>query len=238
MRGKSKQRGYGVRGDNSVRTRTNTALCERRYFGRDCRTTLAARNGEDFSGIPAEWCETLVRMARIAACGFEDAYDKDELADFAVYSVLKVLADIAANGEELDADRAASVCYAYSCGAIRSMLSNRREMASRTCSYDLIEGDDNRPFYDLIIDASAMHTLSPRARQLLNEAIMYSTTHDADRTLTYTSKGNIRVRSSYKCDELSLFTVARLHLGWAASTASRVVNEIRDDFFPNFCVRM
>ena len=92
--------------------------------------------------------------------------------------------------------------------------------------------------YDLIIDENAARGLSDRAQLLLHTAIEYATTHNADRELTYTTKGNIRVRSTLKNDELSLFTVARLHLGWASSTASRVVNELRDNFFPNYCVRM
>ena len=93
-------------------------------------------------------------------------------------------------------------------------------------------------YYDLIIDEGAWSGISERASLLLHTAIEYATTTKSDRQLTYTTKGNIRVRSNYKSDELSLFSVARTYLGWAASTASRVVNELRDNFFPNYCVRM
>lgn len=234
MRGKSKQRGYGVRGNNCERDRIAAATRSRRYFGRDCRTTLAARNGEDFSSIPESWCKELLRVSRIVASNL-CVYDVDEAADFAVYSCVKVLSDIKNKGEELDNDKLFSICYSYCLGSIKSLLTNRRMWNQR-----FVHGVEfvDCCHYDLLIDESAITHMSDRAQKLLNAAIEYCTTHKEDRTLTYTTKGNIRVRSSYKNDELSLFTVARLHLGWASSTASRVVNEIRDDFFPNYCIRM
>lgn len=236
MRGKSRQRGYGVRGDGlDLRKRAEAVNCHHRYYGRDCRTSKAARDGEDFSVIPVEWCKELIRVARIVSAKFE-MFDEDEAADFAVYSVLKVLADIYKRGERPDADKLFSICYAYCEGVMRSIRTSRASLAK----YDggVVNCETGAAVYDFIIDENAARGLSDRAQLLLHTAIEYATTHNADRELTYTTKGNIRVRSNQKCDELSLFTVARLHLGWASSTASRVVNELRDDFFPNYCVRM
>lgn len=236
MRGKSRQRGYGVRGDGmDLKKRINAINHEHRYFGKNCRTTIAAHNGEDFSGIPVEWCNELIRVSRIVAVKLE-MWDEDEASDFAVYSVLKVLADIYERGERPDQDRLFSICYSYCEGVMKSIRTSRNNLSK----YDggTVNTENCGTVYDFIIDEGAALGLSDRAQLLLHTAIEYATTHNADRELTYTTKGNIRVRSTLKNDELSLFTVARLHLGWASSTASRVVNELRDDFFPNYCVRM
>lgn len=236
MRGKSRHRGYGPRGTtNGYKRHLAAILHEHRYFGKNCRTTLAARNGEDFSAIPVEWCNELMRVSRIVSEKME-MWDRDECADYAVYSVLKVLADIYNKGERPEADRLFSICYAYCEGVMKSIRTSRNNLAK----YDggVVNIETGCAVYDLIIDENAARGLSERAQLLLHTAIEYATTHNADRELTYTTKGHIRVRSTLKNDELSLFTVARLHLGWASSTASRVVNELRDNFFPNYCVRM
>ena len=235
MRGKSKHTGYGVRGDNSRKRRENSANAAHRYFGKDCRTTVACRNGEDFSGIPVEWCEELIRVSRIVSEKLE-MFDKEEAQSFAVYSVLKVLKDIHERGEVLDSRALFSVCYAYCQGAMLSMRAS--EMWRSRYVGGAINEETGGEYYDLIIDEGAWSGISERASLLLHTAIEYATTTKIDRQLTYTTKGNIRVRSNYKSDELSLFSVARTYLGWAASTASRVVNELRDNFFPNYCVRM
>lgn len=236
MRGKSSHRGYGPRGTtNGFKNHLAAIQHEHRYFGKNCRTTLAARNGEDFSSIPVEWCNELMRVSRIVSEKME-MWDRDECADYAVYSVLKVLADIYNKGERPEADRLFSICYAYCEGVMKSIRTSRNNLAK----YDggVVNIETGGAVYDLIIDENAARGLSDRAQLLLHTAIEYATTHNADRELTYTTKGNIRVRSTLKNDELSLFTVARLHLGWASSTASRVVNELRDNFFQNYCVRM
>lgn len=235
MRGKSKHRGYGVRGDNSRKTRENSANAAHRYFGRDCRTTVACRNGEDFSGIPVEWCEELIRVSRIVSEKLE-MFDKEEAQSFAIYSVLKVLKDIHDRGDALSRGSLFSVCYSYCMGAMRSMITS--ENWNRKYLGGALNEETGGKYYDLLIDEGAWSGLSDRASLLLNTAIEYATTTKCDRQLTYTTKGKIRVRSNYKSDELSLFSVARTYLGWAASTASRVVNELRDNFFPNYCVRM
>lgn len=236
MRGRSKQRGYGVHGDGlSLRQRAEAVNCHHRYYGRDCRTSRAARDGEDFSAIPVEWCKELIRVSRIVSEKLE-MFDKDEAQSFAIYSVLKVLNDIHERGEVLSSRALFSVCYSYCMGAMRSMR------ASENCNQKYLGGVLNEEtggeYYDLLIDEGAWSRISDRASLLLNTAIQYATTTKCDRQLTYTTKGKIRVRSNYKNDELSLFSVARTYLGWAASTASRVVNELRDNFFPNYCVRM
>ena len=235
MRGKSKHRGYGVRGDNSSRTRENSANAEHRYFGRNCRTTVACRNGEDFSGIPVEWCEELIRVSRIVSEKME-MFDKDEAQSFAIYSVLKVLKDIHERGEVLSGGRLFSVCYSYCLGAMRSMRTS--EMWNSKYIGGALNEEIGGEYYDLIIDDGAWSGISDKASLLLHTAILYSTSTKCDRKLTYTTKGKIRVRSNYKTDELSIFSVARTFLGWSASTASRVVNELRENFFPNYCVRM
>ena len=235
MRGKSKHTGYGVRGDNSRRSRESSANAEHRYFGRDCRTTVACRNGEDCSGIPVEWCEELIRVSRIVSEKLE-MFDKDEAQSFAIYSVLKVLKDIHERGDVLSSRALFSVCYSYCMGAMRSMRSS--EKWNQKYVGAVLNEEIGGEYYDLIIDEDAWSGISDRASLLLHTAIEYATTTKSDRQLTYTTKGNIRVRSNYKSDELSLFSVARTYLGWAASTASRVVNELRDNFFPNYCVRM
>ena len=235
MRGKSKHTGYGVRGDNSRRTRENSANAAHRYFGRDCRTTVACRNGEDFSGIPVEWCEELIRVSRIVSEKLE-MFDKDEAQSFAIYSVLKVLKDIHERGDVLSSRALFSVCYSYCMGAMRSMRSS--EKWNQKYVGAVLNEEIGGEYYDLIIDEDAWSGISDRASLLLHTAIEYATTTKSDRQLTYTTKGKIRVRSNYKSDELSLFSVARTYLGWAASTASRVVNALRDNFFPNYCVRM
>ena len=235
MRGKSKHRGYGVRGDNSRRTRENSANAEHRYIGKDCRTTVACRNGEDFSGIPVEWCEELIRVSRIVSEKLE-MFDKEEAQSFAIYSVLKVLNDIHKRGEVLSSRALFSVCYSYCMGAMCSLITSERYNSKYVGG--ALNEETGGEYYDLIIDEGAWSGISDRASLLLNTAIEYATTNNSDRQLTYTTKGKIRVRSNYKCDELSLFSVARTYLGWAASTASRVVNELRDNFFPNYCVRM
>ena len=235
MRGKSKHTGYGVRGDNSRKRRENSANAAHRYFGKDCRTTVACRNGEDFSGIPVEWCEELIRVSRIVSEKLE-MFDKEEAQSFAVYSVLKVLKDIHERGEVLDSRALFSVCYAYCQGAMLSMRAS--EMWRSRYVGGAINEETGGEYYDLIIDEGAWSGISERASLLIHTAIEYATTTKIDRQLTYTTKGNIRVRSNYKSDELSLFSVARTYLGWATSTASRVVNELRDNFFPNYCVRM
>lgn len=235
MRGKSKHTGYGVRGDNSRRTRENSANAEHRYFGKNCRTTIACRNGEDFSCIPVEWCEELIRVSRIVSEKLE-MFDKDEAQSFAVYSVLKVLKDIHDRGEALSRGSLFSVCYSYCLGAMRSLITSERYNSKYVGG--ALNEETGGEYYDLLIDEGAWSGISDRASLLLNTAIQYATTTKIDRQLTYTTKGKIRVRSNYKSDELSLFSVARTYLGWAASTASRVVNELRDNFFPNYCVRM
>ena len=235
MRGKSKHTGYGVRGDNSRRTRENSANAAHRYFGKNCRTTVACRNGEDFSSIPVEWCEELIRVSRIVSEKLE-MFDKDEAQSFAIYSVVKVLKDIHERGEVLSRSKLFSVCYSYCMGAMRSMRSS--EKWNQKYVGAVLNEEIGGEYYDLIIDEDAWSGISDRASLLLHTAIEYATTTKSDRQLTYTTKGNIRVRSNYKSDELSLFSVARTYLGWAASTASRVVNELRDNFFPNYCVRM
>ena len=235
MRGKSKHTGYGVRGDNSRRTREKSANAAHRYFGRDCRTTVACRNGDDFSGIPVEWCEELIRVSRIVSEKLE-MFDKDEAQSFAIYSVLKVLKDIHERGDVLSSRALFSVCYTYCMGAMRSMRSS--EKWNQKYVGAVLNEEIGGEYYDLIIDEDAWSGISDRASLLLHTAIEYATTTKSDRRLTYTTKGNLRVRSNYKSDELSLFSVARTYLGWAASTASRVVNELRDNFFPNYCVRM
>ena len=235
MRGKSKHTGYGVRGDNSRRTRENSANSAHRYFGKNCRTTVACRNGEDFSSIPVEWCEELIRVSRIVSEKLE-MFDKDEAQSFAIYSVLKVLKDIHERGDVLSSRALFSVCYSYCMGAMRSMRSS--EKWNQKYVGAVLNEEIGGEYYDLIIDEDAWSGISDRASLLLHTAIEYATTTKSDRQLTYTTKGNIRVRSNYKRDELSLFSVARTYLGWAASTASRVVNELRDNFFPNYCVRM
>ena len=235
MRGKSKHTGYGVRGDNSRKRRENSANAAHRYFGKDCRTTVACRNGEDFSGIPVEWCEELIRVSRIVSEKLE-MFDKDEAQSFAIYSVLKVLKDIHERGDVFSSRALFSVCYSYCMGAMRSMRSS--EKWNQKYVGAVLNEDIGGEYYDLIIDEDAWSGISDRASLLLHTAIEYATTTKSDRQLTYTTKGNIRVRSNYKSDELSLFSVARIYLGWAASTASRVVNELRDNFFPNYCVRM
>lgn len=235
MRGKSKHTGYGVRGDNSRRTRENSANAEHRYFGKNCRTTIACRNGEDFSCIPVEWCEELIRVSRIVSEKLE-MFDKDEAQSFAVYSVLKVLKDIHDRGEALSRGSLFSVCYSYCLGAMRSLITSERHNSKYVGG--ALNEETGGEYYDLLIDEGAWSGISDRASLLLNTAIQYATTTKIDRQLTYTTKGKIRVRSNYKSDELSLFSVARTYLGWAASTASRVVNELRDNFFPNYCVRM
>lgn len=235
MRGKSKHTGYGVRGDNSRRTRENSANAEHRYFGKNCRTTIACRNGEDFSNIPVEWCNKLIRVSRIVSEKLE-MFDKDEAQSFAVYSVLKVLKDIHDRGDVLSSRALFSVCYSYCMGAMRSMRSS--EKWNQKYVGAVLNEEIGGEYYDLIIDEGAWSGISDRASLLLHTAIEYATTTKIDRRLTYTTKGKIRVRSNYKSDELSLFSVARTYLGWAASTASRVVNELRDNFFPNYCVRM
>ena len=235
MRGKSKHTGYGVRGDNSRRTRENSANAAHRYFGRDCRTTVACRNGEDFSGIPVEWCEELIRVSRIVSEKLE-MFDKEEAQSFAIYSVLKVLKDIHDRGDALSRGSLFSVCYSYCMGAMRSMIAS--ENWNRKYLGGALNEETGGEYYDLLIDEGAWSGISDRASLLLHTAIEYATTTKNDRQLTYTTKGKIRVRSNYKSDELSLFSVARTYLGWAASTASRVVNELRDNFFPNYCVRM
>ena len=235
MRGKSKHTGYGVRGDNSRRSRESSANAEHRYFGRDCRTTVACRNGEDFSGIPVEWCEELIRVSRIVSEKTE-MFDKDEAQSFAIYSVVKVLKDIHERGEVLSRSKLFSVCYSYCLGAMLSMrVSETRKQKSVGGT---LNEDIGGEYYDILIDEGAWNGISDKASLLLHTAIQYATTTNCDRRLSYTTKGNIRVRSNYKCDELSLFSVARTYLGWAASTASRVVNELRENFFPNYCVRM
>ena len=235
MRGKSKHTGYGVRGDNSRRTREKSANAAHRYFGRDCRTTVACRNGDDFSGIPVEWCEELIRVSRIVSEKLE-MFDKDEAQSFAIYSVLNVLKDIYERGDVLSSRALFSVCYSYCMGAMRSMRSS--EKWNQKYVGAVLNEEIGGEYYDLIIDEDAWSGISDRASLLLHTAIEYATTTKRDRQLTYTTKGKIRVRSNYKSDELSLFSVARTYLGWAASTASRVVNELRDNFFPNYCVRM
>lgn len=235
MRGKSKHTGYGVRGDNSRRTRENSANATHRYFGKNCRTTIACKSGEDFSCIPVEWCEELIRVSRIVSEKLE-MFDRDEAQSFAVYSVLKVLKDIHDRGDALSRGSLFSVCYSYCTGAMRSMRSS--EKWNQKYVGAVINEEIGGEYYDLIIDEGAWSGISDRASLLLNTAIEYATTTKIDRQLTYTTKGKIRVRSNYKSDELSLFSVARTYLGWAASTASRVVNELRDNFFPNYCVRM
>lgn len=235
MRGKSKHTGYGVRGDNSRRTRENSANATHRYFGKNCRTTIACKAGEDFSGIPVEWCEELIRVSRIVSEKLE-MFDKDEAQSFAVYSVLKVLKDIHDRGEALSRGSLFSVCYSYCMGAMRSMRSS--EKWNQKYVGGALNEEIGGEYYDLIIDEDAWSGISDRASLLLHTAIEYATTTKSDRQLTYTTKGKIRVRSNYKSDELSLFSVARTYLGWAASTSSRVVNELRDNFFPNYCVRM
>ena len=235
MRGKSKHTGYGVRGDNSRRTRENSANAAHRYFGKNCRTTVACRNGEDFSSIPVEWCEELIRVSRIVSEKLE-MFDKDEAQSCAIYSVLKVLKDIHERGDVLSSRALFSVCYSYCMGAMRSMRSS--EKWNQKYVGAVLNEEIGGEYYDLIIDEDAWSGISDRASLLLHTAIEYATTTKSDRQLTYTTKGNIRVRSNYKSDELSLFSVARTYLGWAASTASRVVNELRDNFFPNYCVRM
>ena len=235
MRGKSKHTGYGVRGDNSRKTRENSANAAHRYFGRDCRTTVACRNGEDFSGIPVEWCKELIRVSRIVSEKLE-MFDKEEAQSFAIYSVLKVLKDIHDRGDALSRGSLFSVCYSYCMGAMRSMISSEK-WNQKYLGGELNE-ETGGEYYDLLIDEGAWSGISDRASLLLHTAIEYATTTKNDRQLTYTTKGKIRVRSNYKSDELSLFSVARTYLGWAASTASRVVNELRDNFFPNYCVRM
>ena len=235
MRGKSKHTGYGVRGDNSRRTREKSANAAHRYFGRDCRTTVACRNGDDFSGIPVEWCEELIRVSRIVSEKLE-MFDKDEAQSFAIYSVLNVLKDIHERGDVLSSRALFSVCYSYCMGAMRSMRSS--EKWNQKYVGAVLNEEIGGEYYDLIIDEDAWSGISDRASLLLHTAIEYATTTKRDRQLTYTTKGKIRVRSNYKSDELSLFSVARTYLGWAASTASRVVNELRDNFFPNYCVRM
>ena len=235
MRGKSKHTGYGVRGDNSRRTREKSANAAHRYFGKNCRTTVACRNGEDFSGIPVEWCAELIRVSRIVSEKLE-MFDKDEAQSFAIYSVLKVLKDIHDRGDALSRGSLFSVCYSYCMGAMRSMITS--ENWNRKYLGGALNEETGGEYYDLLIDEGAWIGLSDRASLLLNTAIEYATTTKCDRQLTYTTKGKIRVRSNYKSDELSLFSVARTYLGWAASTASRVVNELRDNFFPNYCVRM
>ena len=235
MRGKSKHTGYGVRGDNSRKRRENSANAAHRYFGKDCRTTVACRNGEDFSGIPVEWCAELIRVSRIVSEKLE-MFDKEEAQSFAIYSVLKVLKDIHERGDVLSSRALFSVCYSYCMGAMRSMRSS--EKWNQKYVGAVLNEEIGGEYYDLIIDEDAWSGISDRASLLLHTAIEYATTTKSDRQLTYTTKGNIRVRSNYKSDELSLFSVARTYLGWAASTASRVVNELRDNFFPNYCVRM
>ena len=235
MRGKSKHTGYGVRGDNSRKRRENSANAAHRYFGKNCRTTVACRNGEDFSSIPVEWCEELIRVSRIVSEKLE-MFDKDEAQSFAIYSVLKVLKDIHERGDVLSSRALFSVCYSYCMGAMRSMRSS--EKWNQKYVGAVLNEEIGGEYYDLIIDEDAWSGISDRASLLLHTAIEYATTTKSDRQLTYTTKGNIRVRSNYKSDELSLFSVARTYLGWAASTASRVVNELRDNFFPNYCVRM
>ena len=235
MRGKSKHTGYGVRGDNSRKRRENSANAAHRYFGKNCRTTVACRNGEDFSRIPVEWCEELIRVSRIVSEKL-DMFDKEEAQSFAVYSVLKVLKDIHERGEVLNSRALFSVCYSYCMGVMRSMRTSDRWNSKYLGG--VLNEETGGEYYDLLIDEGAWNGISDRASLLLNTAIEYATTTKLDRRLTYTTKGNIRVRSNYKCDELSLFSVARTYLGWAASTASRVVNELRDNFFPNYCVRM
>ena len=235
MRGKSKHTGYGVRGDNSRRTREKSANAAHRYFGKNCRTTVACRNGEDFSSIPVEWCEELIRVSRIVSEKLE-MFDKDEAQSFAIYSVLKVLKDIHYRGDVLSSRALFSVCYSYCMGAMRSMISS--EKWNQKYVGAVLNEEIGGEYYDLIIDEDAWSGISDRASLLLHTAIEYATTTKRDRQLTYTTKGKIRVRSNYKSDELSLFSVARTYLGWAASTASRVVNELRDNFFPNYCVRM
>ena len=135
MRGKSKHTGYGVRGDNSRRSRESSANAEHRYFGKDCRTTVACRNGEDFSGIPVEWCEELIRVSRIVSENL-DMFDKDEAQSFAIYSVLKVLKDIHERGEALSRERLFSVCYSFCLGAMRSMKTSlrRKNSTSKSCT--------------------------------------------------------------------------------------------------------
>lgn len=235
MRGKSKHTGYGVRGDNSRKTREKSANASHRYFGRDCRTTVACRNGDDFSDIPVEWCEELIRVSRIVSEKLE-MFDKEEAQSFAIYSVLKVLKDIHDRGDALSRGSLFSVCYSYCMGAMRSMITS--ENWNRKYVGGALNEETGGEYYDLLIDEGAWSGISDRASLLLHTAIEYATTTKNDRQLTYTTKGKIRVRSNYKSDELSLFSVARTYLGWAASTASRVVNELRDNFFPNYCVRM
>lgn len=235
MIGKSKHTGYGVRGDNSRRSREALSNAEHRYFGKDCRTTVACRNGEDFSCIPVEWCEELIRVSRIVSEKL-DMFDKDEAQSFAIYSVLKVLKDIHERGEALSRESLFSVCYSYCLGAMRSMRTS--EMWNSRYVGGVINEETGGVCYDLLIDEGAWSGISDKASLLLNTAIQYATTTKCDRRLSYTTKGKIRVRSNYKTDELSLFSVARTYLGWAASTASRVVNELRENFFPNYCVRM
>ena len=235
MRGKSKHTGYGVRGDNSRRRRESSANADHRYFGKDCRTTVACRNGEDFSCIPVEWCDELIRVSRIVSEKL-DMFDKDEAQSFAIYSVLKVLKDIHERGEALSRESLFSVCYSYCLGAMRSMRTSEMWHSKYVCG--AINEETGGVCYDLLIDEGAWSGISDRASLLLHTAIQYATTTKCDRRLSYTTKGKIRVRSNYKTDELSLFSVARTYLGWAASTASRVVNELRENFFPNYCVRM
>ena len=235
MRGKSKHRGYGVRGDNSRRSRESSANAKHRYFGMECRTTVACRNGEDFSGIPVEWCNELIRVSRIVSEKME-MYDKEEAQSFAIYSVLKVLKDFNERGEALSRKRLFSVCYSYCSGAMRSMRTS--ELWHSKYVGGVLNEETGGEYYDLLIDDGAWRGISDRAALLLNTAIQYATSTNCDRQLTYTTKGKIRVRSNYKNDELSLFSVAQTYLGGAASTASRVVNELRDNFFPNYCVRM
>ena len=163
-------------------------------------------------------------------------FDKDEAQSFAIYSVLKVLKDIHERGDVLSSRALFSVCYSYCMGAMRSMRSS--EKWNQKYVGAVLNEEIGGEYYDLIIDEDAWSGISDRASLLLHTAIEYATTTKSDRQLTYTTKGNIRVRSNYKSDELSLFSVARTYLGWAASTASRVVNELRDNFFPNYCVRM
>lgn len=235
MRGKSKHKGYGVRGDNSRRSREALSNAEHRYFGKDCRTTVACRNGEDFSCIPVEWCKELIRVSRIVSEKME-MFDRDEAQSFAIYSVLKVLNDIHKRGEVLSRSAIFSVCYSYCKGAMLSMRTSEKWKQKYVCG--ALNEETGGEYYDLLIDDCAWSGISDKASLLLHTAIQYATTTNLDRQLSYTTKGNIRVRSNYKCDELSLFSVARTYLGWSCSTASRVVNELRENFFPNYCVRM
>ena len=235
MRGKSKHTGYGVRGDNSRRSREASANAEHGYFGKNCRTTIACRNGDDFSRIPVEWCEELIRVSRIVSEKLE-MFDRDEAQSFAIYSVLKVLKDIHERGEVLRRGTLFSVCYSYCLGAMRSMRTS--ETWNSRYVGGVLNEETGGEYYDLLIDQGAWIGISDKASLLLHTAILYATTTNCDRRISYTTKGKVRVRSNYNSDELSLFSVARTYLGWASSTASRVVNELRENFFPNYCVRM